>query len=45
MSKIDLILWILAAVFFAMTTFSVPSHPRFAWIGAGLFCAPLTVFV
>lgn len=40
-SMLILILMLLALIFFALATFSVPSHPRFQFVSAGLFCLTL----
>lgn len=44
MVSLDVILYLLALVFFALSALSVPSG-RVNLIGAGLFCALLTVVV
>lgn len=36
-----LVLVLLALIFFALATFNVPSHPRFSFVPAGLFCLTL----
>jgi hypothetical protein len=43
--SIALVLVLLALIFFGLATLAVAGHPRFGWIGAGLFCWCLSTVI